>query len=76
MLKYHLFIFFLQFHGITIQNIPGTKRIRVYDCHGIIPRPKSDLHKKENRYQAYVEDLKKGIDGHIIEGYEVSFCYV
>lgn len=58
------------FHGITIQNIPGTKRIRVYDYHGNIPRPKSDLHKKENRHQAYVEDLKKVIDGHIIEGYE------
>lgn len=55
----------LQLHEIVLQNIPGTKTLRVYDCRGIMPD------KKQNA--VFTEDLKKVIDGNVMKDYEVFF---
>lgn len=49
-------------HEIVLQNIPGTKTLRVYDCRGIMPD------KKQNA--VFTEDLKKVIDGNVMKDYE------
>lgn len=48
-------------HEIVLQNIPGTKTLRMYDCRGIMPDKK--------RNAVFTEDLKKVIDGNVMKDY-------
>lgn len=56
-------------HEIVLHNTTDTKRMRVYDCRGIIPAPKPEQHKEDNRSQAYMEDIINVIHGHVIKDY-------
>lgn len=49
-------------HEIVLQNIPGTKTLRVYDCRGILP--------DRNQNAVFTEDLIKVIDGNVMKDYE------
>lgn len=49
-------------HEIVLQNIPGTKTLRVYDCRGILP--------DNNLNAVFTEDLIKVIDGNVIKDYK------
>lgn len=59
-------------HEIILHNITDTKRIRVYDCRGIIPEPKPKPDKKDDRSKVYLEDLINVIQGHVVKGYKFN----
>lgn len=51
-------------HEVVLQNIPGTKTLRVYDCRGIM----HDIPGKNNP-AVYMDDLTKVIDGNVMKDY-------
>lgn len=55
-------------HEIVLQNIPGTRKMRVFDCRGIMPASDS----RPRRNEVYKEDLKKILDGHVLKDYKFN----
>lgn len=55
----------LQLHEVILQNQPGTKTIRVYDCPGFVDNTYT------LRERVFEEDLKHVIDGNVMKGYQV-----
>lgn len=51
-------------HEIVLQNIPGTKTLRVYDCRGILPDKSG-----ENKNAVFMKDLQKVIEGNVVKDY-------
>lgn len=52
-------------HEIVLQNIPDTRKMRVFDCRGIMPK----LVSRPRRNEVYKEDIKKILDGHVLKNY-------
>nr|XP_034307792.1 uncharacterized protein LOC117683086 [Crassostrea gigas] len=51
-------------HEVILQNNPGTKTIRVYDCPGFVSNTPRDC--------VFEENMKKVIDGNVMKDYQVG----